>query len=287
MLISVTAPRKGLGQTVTAINLGAMINKVLNDSEIMFVDINKYCEDIDYYLSDASLTKGLDDFINLHNSGLLNSESFKTCVKKMRFNINLMSAHKFFEISDENIRELINYANELYDFVIVDSISGDNKTSNAFFEKSKVIVVVLNPLKNVVSLVEEMEIYKKHKEKIIFVVNRHIENHAGESLEYKVAEVKDELRARGFNSPVFPLEFDVQLINECNYGSILNFVLGTNIRNVKYIYQLEKLVEYIFRQHTTFEVSEKIKRATRDDKFIRWIKIIKKHHIKLIKRYFR
>ena len=69
MIITVTAPKKGLGQTTTTINLAATILKMTSeikiDSKILIIDINKYCRDIEYYLSNTVVTRGLDDFFSL------------------------------------------------------------------------------------------------------------------------------------------------------------------------------------------------------------------------------
>jgi MinD-like ATPase involved in chromosome partitioning or flagellar assembly len=270
---------------VTAINIGAMITKILKNEQIIFVDINKYCKDIENYLSDAHFTKGLDDFINLHNSGLLSRDSFETCVKKLKFNIDIMAAHRFFEVTEDNIKALMEYANEIYKFAIIDTISGDNRTSEMFFEKSNAIIVVLNPIKSVVKLIDEIEGYKKHKERVIFVVNRYFEKYDYAKLEYQVTQIKKEIRDMGFDSPVFTLDFNLDLINECNYGSILNFVLGTRIEDVAYTFQMEKIVEYIFRKHTNYVLKEKVlKRKKSAAK--RWVEMFKKYKLKLIRRYF-
>jgi len=285
MLISVTAPRKGLGQTITAINIGAMLTKILKNEKIIFVDTNQYCKDIEYYLSDATFTKGLDEFISLHNSGLLNEESFSSCIKKMKFNIDIMSAHKFYEITEDNIKALTECANELYNFTIVDASSGNNNASEHFFDRSEMIVVVLNPIKGVIKMVDEIEAYKKHKDKLIFVVNRYVEKMGGVKLEYKIPQIKKELREMGFDSPVFPLQYDVELINECNYGAVLNFVLGANFNDINYIFNLEKIVEYALRKHTKYDVSDVVVRKKKS-KALRYFDLIKKYNIKILRRYF-
>jgi cellulose biosynthesis protein BcsQ len=81
MLITVTAPKKGLGQTTTAINIAAMIAKYFKidnkEEKVILLDINKYCKDIEYYLSDTSATRGLDDFYSLYKSKYLVKNLFK------------------------------------------------------------------------------------------------------------------------------------------------------------------------------------------------------------------
>ena len=66
MLISVTAPRKGMGQTLTSINIAAALTQILKE-KVLLIDINKYCSDVENYLSNKVITKSLDDFICLYN----------------------------------------------------------------------------------------------------------------------------------------------------------------------------------------------------------------------------
>lgn len=56
MIIAVIAPRHGLGQTVTAINLSAMLSEQMQE-KVLIVDTNRYCRDMDYYLSRTNITK--------------------------------------------------------------------------------------------------------------------------------------------------------------------------------------------------------------------------------------
>ncbi|MCR4437259.1 MAG: hypothetical protein QHH06_15560 [Clostridiales bacterium] len=81
MIIAVIAPRHGLGQTVTAINLSAMLSEQARE-KVLIVDTNRYCRDMDYYLSRTNITKGMDELCSLSASGLLTHESFKTCINK-------------------------------------------------------------------------------------------------------------------------------------------------------------------------------------------------------------
>ena len=103
-----------------------MTSEVKIDSKILIIDINKYCRDIEYYLSNTVVTRGLDDFFSLWQSELLTDDSFNTCVKKINDNISIIGSNEYFEISEEAIAELFRMADRMYDFVIVDSIGTSN-----------------------------------------------------------------------------------------------------------------------------------------------------------------
>ena len=147
MIITVTAPKKGLGQTTTTINLAAGLVKLTSelkiDSKILIIDINKYCKDIEYYLSNTVVSRGLDDFFSLYQSELLTDDSFKTCIKKINDNISIIGSNEYFEISDEAITELFKMADRMYDFVIIDSIGTSNISGiqKTIFDLSDKIIV--------------------------------------------------------------------------------------------------------------------------------------------------
>ena len=126
MIITVTAPKKGLGQTTTTINIAAELLKVSQElkinSQILIIDINKYCKDIEYYLSNTVATRGLDDFFSLYQSDLLTPESFSTCLKKINDNMSIIGSNEFFEITDDAMEALLKMADRYFDFIVIDSI---------------------------------------------------------------------------------------------------------------------------------------------------------------------
>ncbi len=251
MLITVTAPKKGLGQTTTAINIAAMIAKYLKsenkDDKVILLDINKYCKDIEYYLCDTTATRGLDDFYSLYKSKLLNEESFKTCVKSINTHIDMMATNDYFELDKNAAEELIEYSSNSYGFTVLDAVGASNipPVAEPFFEKSDIIVVVINQIKSATQLIYERETYKKYKDKIIFVLNKNIEAMDTGVMEYNLKTIKKELATIGYQNQIFPLDFDVEVMNGSNFGSILGLVMSEKKEKRAYTIQLKDLVKNI------------------------------------------
>ena len=44
MIIALTSPRKGMGQTTLTINISLAIGKILSEKSLI-VDVNRYCQD--------------------------------------------------------------------------------------------------------------------------------------------------------------------------------------------------------------------------------------------------
>ncbi len=244
MVISVTAPKKGLGQTVTAINLGAIIAKSVN-KKLLFVDINQYCNDIEQYLSNTHITKGLDDFISLYRSGMLSEESFKLCVKEVNGNIDMMGTYHCFQIKNSEIEELAQHMRNSYDIAVVDTLGGCNMLSEDFFEKSDYVVVVINQLKNIMPLILKNQLYRGYGEKIIFVVNKYLETKDEQRINYNLEHIKRDLTKLGFKQPVFTLDFDINLMNECNEQTLLNYVMGYH--SGIYLEQLSEIATHLLK----------------------------------------
>ncbi len=244
MIISVTAPKKGLGQTVTAINLGAAISKLVQ-KRLLFVDINQYCNDIEKYLSNTHITKGLDDFISLHRSKMLTEESFRLCVKEVSENIDMMGTHHCFKMKNNDIDVLVQHMKYIYDIAIIDTLGGYNRLSETFFNQSDYVVVVINQVKNIMPLILENQLYQGHAEKIIFVVNKYVETMNEQRINYTLEHIKRDLTKLGYRQPVFTLDFDVNLMNECNEQTLLNYVLGHY--SGTYLNQLLEITTHILK----------------------------------------
>lgn len=238
MIICVTSPRKRMGQTITAINLSAMIAKEIGKNTIL-IDLNQYCKDIEYYLSDTLITKGLDDFYSLYNTNLLDRSSFRTCVKKVPENIDIMASNGCFEMDSQGIRVLLGYTENLYPVSVIDSASRDNITPEVLFENSTVILVVINQVKNIVQQINNGS-YKRYKKKIVFVVNRYMEKTEGIRINYRLEDIEHDLREAGYENSIFRLDYDPEIINECNDHSVLNSVLNKSAAR-NYAAQVESL----------------------------------------------
>lgn len=259
MIITVTAPKKGLGQTTTTINLAATILKMTSevkiDSKILIIDINKYCRDIEYYLSNTVVTRGLDDFFSLWQSELLTDDSFNTCVKKINENISIIGSNEYFEISDEAITELFKMADRMYDFVIVDSIGTSNISGiqKTIFDLSDKIIVTLNQTKSVTQIIRNKNIYRNEMNKIMYAMNKNMDVTETGVMNYGCEVIREELDSLGISSPMYPLNFDVEIMNEGNYGSILSYVLGDKSNKNEYNKQMRSLVKDILKNMTKYE----------------------------------
>ena len=245
MIISVTSPRKRMGQTITAINLSAMIAKTIRKNTIL-IDLNQYCKDIEYYLSDTRITKGLDDFYSLYSSNLLDRRSFRTCVKKVRENIDIMASNGCFEMDSQGIRALLGYTESLYPISVIDAASRDNITPEVLFESSTVILVVINQMKNIVQQINNSS-YKRYKEKVFFVVNRYSEKIEGVRIKYRLQDIEHDLREAGYENSIFPLDYDPEIMNECNDQAVLNSILNKRGAGRNYVGQMECLAIHILK----------------------------------------
>lgn len=246
MLISITAPKKGLGQSVTAINIIAMLTKIICDKALL-IDTNKYYKDISYYLSDSLFTKGLDDFKNLVEANMINDRlSFYSCTKKVNENIDIMASNESQEFDRNDIKNLVRYSNNYYPTTVIDTIAGNNLNSRYYFEESDVILVVLNQDQSAIYKMIEEKIYDPYKEKIIFVVNRYINKYGNEKVKYTLDNISKTLNKAKLNgNKVFKLNFEVELINECNDNTILNYILNNSNTNKYYISQIREITQYI------------------------------------------
>lgn len=259
MIITVTAPKKGLGQTTTAINLAAGLLKVTNElkfnSKILIIDINKYVKDIEYYLSNTAVSRGLDDFFSLYQSELLNEESFKTCVKRINENISIIGSNEYFEITDEAMDTLLKIADKEYDFVVIDSIgtSNINGIQKLLFDRAEKIVVTLNQTKSVTTIIRNKNIYRNEMNKVVYALNRNMDVTDTGVMNYGHDVIREELDSLGISSPLYPLNFDVEIMNESNYGSILSFVLGDKTNKNEYNKQLRALVKDLLKDNPKYE----------------------------------
>lgn len=243
MLISVTAPKKGMGQTQCAINIAATATRKIK-GKVLLGDINKYSKDIEYYFSDSHGIKGLDDIISLVNTGLLSKDNFISSVKSINSQLDIMISNECFELQEENVNKITDVANSMYELMIFDTIAGTNKVSKIFFEISDVVVVIINQYKNVIDMILKSNIYKEYKHKLVFIVNK---NQSG--LNLKIADIKNELWRCDIKSEVFPVNYDVGMINECNDHSVLNYVLNDSSKGKETLSQISIITDYLFKTY--------------------------------------
>ena len=248
MLIGVTAPKKGMGQTVTAINMGAALAQRMCQ-KVLIADMNCYCEDVETYLSDTDITKGMDDFFNLHNAGVLCAERFKACVKKAHKHMDIMAGSKYFEIEPDQIDVLTAHIRNTYGINIIDTVSGINHLTQVVLKKVDIVVVVLNQIKNAVELIKQNP--SLQSERTIFIINRYIEEINKNRITYNINKLSAQLNDLGFTQPVFTLTFDISLMNECNDGTLLNYVMGRY--QTQYLRELDDLVNHLINMKAKHE----------------------------------
>lgn len=254
MIISVTAPKKGMGQTQCAINLTALLSEYIQ-GKVILADINKYSKDIGYYFSDTQVTKGLDNVISLIESGLVSKESFKTCTKEINKKIDILISNECFEFKEDMVQPLVECMKGSYDAVVIDTISGGNIVTRQLLEYSDVIVVVINQYKNVLDMMVKENVYREYMDKTVLIVNRYTH-----SIGYGMAEIRGLLGQAGLDCEVFNLSYDVEMINESNDHAVLNYMLNYNSRFKETRKQMEVLVRHIIDKHgKEIKVEEKYK----------------------------
>jgi MinD-like ATPase involved in chromosome partitioning or flagellar assembly len=258
MLISVTAPRKGMGQTITSINIAAALTKIANE-KILLVDANKQCSDIGAYLSDTNITKGLDDFVSMYNSNLLNRDSFNACVKGVH-KIDIMSANECLDLNFKAIKVLLEYSRNIYKSILIDTISGKNPISHIFFEQSDVVIVVLNQSKHIVDMICKTELYKSYKGKLVFVVNRYMNKFEEKKFNYGINHIISQLKEFGYEDCVLPLAFDMDIINECNDNAVLNHVFNSNSEKGMYSRHLDEIINSLRLNNSNIKVNNENKK---------------------------
>lgn len=254
MIICVTSPKKGMGQTVLAINLTAMICKIIDD-KVAIIDINKYYCDIAYYLSNSNFTKGLDEFINLKRTEMLNEDNFSRCFKKSNEHIHFMTSNDCFEMERGDIISLRKYLTKQYPVTIVDTISSNNRTTEEFLGISNAIIVVFNQDRKIIDDMTRFTKLYEYKDKIVFVINRYIEALNNNKMQYNDSDIEKDIRRLGFSdNRIFKLDFDIEIINDCNDLSILNYVLSSKESN--YLNQLKELSIFLLKQYGKYNIED-------------------------------
>ena len=99
----------------------------------------------------------------------------------------------------------------------------------------------------------KLEILDELKKIFTLVVNRNMDVTETGVMNYGCDVIKEELTSLGITSPVFPLNFDVEIMNEGNYGSILSFVLGDKTNKSEYNKQLRVLSKEILKDVPQYE----------------------------------
>lgn len=260
MLISVTSPRHGMGQTLTSINFAAALTQRLGNN-VLLIDMNKQYSDVENYLSDTKITKGLDDFICLHNSNILNKDSFRACIKTIH-KVDIMSSNECLELENKMTKVLLEYSKISYETIIIDTICGKNPISNSLFEQSDIVVVVLNQSKHILDMICKTDLYQPYKGKLLFIVNKFMDKYEDKKNNLGVSQIASQLKGADLGQLVFPLAFEMDIINDCNDNAILNRVLNNNLNLGKYSKQLGNITNYLlYRNDNSKILTEKKKKG--------------------------
>ncbi|WP_432664785.1 hypothetical protein R9X47_00845 [Wukongibacter baidiensis] len=223
MIICVTAFKKNIGQTTISINLGSVISNLLN-KEVLIVDSDTENKGVEKYLSNSNFCKGLDEFVNFRNTGMLDdNETFKSCVKEVNSKIHIMASNHCTFLNDEDVRTLKYYSNKLYPLTLVDTVRNDE--TDMFLNYSDLIIVSLTQDRKAVLEMLSSNIYQKYSDKVIFVINKYITKLNDDKVYYTKDEIIEDLKKNGFyDNEIFTLDFDINIINEVNDFTILNSI---------------------------------------------------------------
>lgn len=251
MLICVTAFNKNIGQTTISINLSSVISNVIN-KEILIIDTDRANKGVEKYLSNSNFCKGLDEFVNFRNTGMLDDiETFKSCVKEVTSKIDIMASNQCTSLKDEDIKTLKYYSNKLYPLTIVDAIRNDN--TDMFLDYSDLIIVPLTQNRKAVLEMLSSNIYQKYDDKVIFVINKYMTQLYDDKVYYARDEIIEDIKKNGFSkNEIFTLDFDINIINEGNDFTILNSI---NI-DTRYMNGLKAISKHILSKYLGYSIAE-------------------------------
>ncbi|MGV8145846.1 MAG: hypothetical protein ACLKAK_03245 [Alkaliphilus sp.] len=261
MFIAITSPKKGLGQTVTSINLAAMISEIAQ-KKCLLIDFNQNFRDVARYLSASIANKGIDDFINLQAIELKDEgDLLKKCTKQVHNKIDIMTANICLKIDRSDIESLTEFSKREYSFVIADTIAGNSEITKAILEKADLAVTILSQDTNVVELAIAKSKAYELPQKNIYVVNKYIKEINNQKVGMCYKKIKKTLEQKGIeNKNVFKLDFDVRLLNECNDSTLLNYAFCRNREATVNGLQYRKIAEHILCQHVNYSLVKESKR---------------------------
>ncbi|MBM7613596.1 P-loop NTPase family protein [Alkaliphilus hydrothermalis] len=260
-MIAITAPKKGLGQTVVSINLAIRMGSLLED-RVLLIDSNKYCCGVVDYLSNSSWTRGLDEFkINIE-SGMGIGQNPHSWSKTINPRLDIMASNQYLQLIEKDIEKLKEYTNCNYPIALVDTIAGENSLTDIFLKKSSIVIVVLTQNKSEIRLIKDKRLYGELKDKIIFVINQYQAEINAIKIRYGLKEISEELKELGFKqNPIFILPYDVDLVNECNDSTLLNFSMAREHQSSPYHKKLDLLARETLKQHGNLVLTNNIEKV--------------------------
>jgi MinD-like ATPase involved in chromosome partitioning or flagellar assembly len=250
MIISVCSPRRGLGQTITCINIAETVSK-LTQKRTLVIDTDKNFSDVEYYLGNTGVAKGLDDYCSLYRSNLLSDGRFSICSKNVNEMIDIMSANRCYELSKDEIATLCKYIGNAYSNSLIDLAT----TATGYFEASDKIIVLLNQAAGTINrFLALAQFFEPVKDRIVFVINNYTKK-----IDYGKSRIKRDLKKAGFNNEIFTLSFEPWLANDINKGNIFNYPVNGKRDQGSYFQEIENLACYIL-DFKRDDKSEKVKR---------------------------
>ncbi|HBY21267.1 MAG TPA: hypothetical protein DEG71_09745, partial [Clostridiales bacterium] len=85
---------------------------------------------------------------------------------------------------------------------------------------------------------------EEYKEKTIYIVNRYSDN-----ISYKISDIKSALGIKGSDNMVFPINYDVEMVNESNDHSVLNYMLSFSSKQRMPYNQLAAIAEHVLKEY--------------------------------------
>lgn len=242
--IGIFSVRKGVGQTTTGLNICGMISKLNPDKETLYIDTNTIYKDVETYLTDTTIIPGIDEFDMYESSANLKNEEFKSrCTKDTDYNISLMAGAVQATFDTELLNKLFPYVDASFDFAVLESNSFKHEA--IIKDKTDVQICVLTP--NVKSIDELGKWLDEHtNQRYIFVFDKYMEKFGRVRNNLTPQRIKDRMNDLGVpEEDVFILPFDMELENEANSHSILNYINSHHNRKNPYLKEMTKLIKRI------------------------------------------
>lgn len=135
------------GITVNITKFAFSIAKLFPNKSILLIDTNFQFAFLQEYLGTTSNNKNLDTLIDLQTVGALTKETFCECLNEINELPNLYSVNSSKNNVFNNLREMQNSLNEvidmaidIFDFVLIDNISGISEVSNIVNKKADLVI---------------------------------------------------------------------------------------------------------------------------------------------------
>lgn len=177
-IVVVYSPQAGAGVTTVATNVAVALMR--HDTRVLLIDANLQFGDVDAFLnlqsprSIADLTKNVDDV----DQAMLDSV-LVTHPSGLKVLVAPKEPQMAYDISPRSVQALVRNLARLYDFVIIDTSTQYDDTTNKLFEIADRIVLVGNPtipcVRNIGKVLESLRKEKIKEEildRVLFVLNR-------------------------------------------------------------------------------------------------------------------